>query len=140
MAGSKTTYLAQKTLDHNLGGAAYTRPGTVYLVLSMAAFDATATGSACNEVAAVGYARLSLPNSGATWSAATLAWPSEKHNLNDLLFPSATTSWGTPLSAYLADAATAGNVLYGSDITNPQPVGIGDIAKIQASGFSFQES
>jgi len=140
MAGSKTTYLAQKTLDHNLGGTAYTRPATVYLVLSLAAFDATATGAACNEVAAVGYARLSLPNSSATWSAATLAWPSAKHNLNDLVWPSATTAWGTPQSAYIADAATAGNLLYGADITNPQPVGIGDTAKIQASGFSFLES
>lgn len=140
MPGSKTQYLAQKMIDHGLGGTTFTRPGTVWLLLSTAAFDPTAVGAACNEVVASGYARLSLPNSSATWSAASSGYPSEKHNLNDLVFVTATAAWGTPQSAYLADAATAGNLLYGSDISNPQAVGIGDTAKIQASGFAFNEA
>jgi hypothetical protein len=111
----------------------------VYLALSTAAFDANATGTAMSEVTAGGYARVSLANSSATWSAATAGWPSEKHNLNVLSFPAATADWGTPLSAYLCDASTGGNAMYGSDITNPQLVNSGDIAKIAATAFGFNE-
>lgn len=139
MSGSKTAYLSQKLLDHALGGAAFTPPTTVYLCMSTAGFSANSTGAAMTEVAASGYARVALTNDGTTWSAATAAAPSEKHNLADLVFAAATAAWGTPTSAYLADAATAGNLLYGSDITNPQIVGIGDTPKIPAGAFVFNE-
>lgn len=139
--GSKTIYLAQKVLDHVLGGTVFTRPATVYMALSAAAFDPAAVGSSFSELAfAGGYARLVLANSNTVWSAATLANPSEKHNINDLTWVTATTAWGNPLSAYLADAATSGNLLYGSDISNPQSIGIGDTAKIAANGFTFNET
>lgn len=139
MAGSKTAYLSQKMLDHGLGGAPYVPPATVWLCLSMTAFDSGATGAAVNEVAAGDYARVELPNDATTWTAATLAEPSEKHNLNDFVWPAASSEWGTPNSAYLADALTGGNLLYGADITNPQLIGTGDTAKIAAGAFSFNE-
>jgi hypothetical protein len=140
--GSKTAYLAQKALDHVLGGTTYTRPATVYMALSGAAFDPNqVNGSSFFEVAFTGgYARLVLANSSSVWTPASLAWPSEKHNINDLLWVTATAAWGQPLSAYLADAATGGNLLYGSNITNPQDIGIGDTAKIAAGGFVFNET
>lgn len=140
MAGSKTAYLSRKMLDHALGGAAYVPPATLYLVLSTSAFDPAATGSACAEVPAAGYARIAITNDGTAWSAATAAEPSEKHNLADLAYAAATSAWGTPQSAYLADAATLGNLLYGADITNPQVIGVGDTAKIAALAFVFQEA
>lgn len=140
MSGSKTEYLSKKILDHMLGGAAYTPPGTLYLCLSTAAFTALATGVAMSEIAAADYGRLAVANNGTTWSAGTGgAVPSEKHNLIEFAFAAATNSWGTPQSAYLADAATAGNALFGSDITNPQLINIGDIAKIAAAAFVFNE-
>lgn len=139
MSGSKTAYLSQKLLDHVLGGAAFTPPTTVYLALSTAAFSATSTGAAMAEVTASDYARLSLTNNSGTWSAATAAAPSEKHNLADLAYAAATSAWGTPASAYLADAATNGNLLYGSDISNPQIIGSGDTAKVPADAFVFNE-
>jgi hypothetical protein len=139
MAGSKTSYLSQKILAHVLGEAVYTRPSTLWLCLSMVAFTPGATGTAMNEVAASGYARLSLPNNVTIWSAATAAEPSEKHNLADMVFPTAGASWGTPLSAYLADAATLGNLLYGADITNPQQIKTGDIPRVLAETFVLHE-
>lgn len=139
MAGSKTAYLSKKLLDHVLGGAAYTPPATLYLCLSTAAFTPTATGAAMNEVNAVGYARLAIASDGTNWSVGTAAAPSEKHNLLELAFAPATATWGTPQSAYLADASTGGNALYGSDITNPQAIAIADVAKIAAGAFVFNE-
>lgn len=139
MPGSKTDYLSKKILDHVLGGAAYTPPATLYLCLSTAAFNALATGVAMAEVVAAGYARLAVANNGTTWTTATAGAPSEKHNQIEFAFAAATTVWGTPQSAYLADAATAGNALFGSDITNPQAINIGDVAKIAANAFVFHE-
>jgi hypothetical protein len=140
--GSKTAYLAQKVLDHMLGGPVYTPPTTVYMALSIAAFDPNAVnGGSFSEIPFSGsYARLVLANNTTVWTSATAASPSEKHNINDLAWVTATGDWGQPLSAYLVDASTGGNLLYGSDITNPQPVGIGDTAKIAAGGFVFNET
>lgn len=140
MAGSKCAYLAQKELDALLGVTAYTPPANLYVALSTAAFDPSATGSAMTEVVAADYARVEIANSSATWSAATAASPSEKHNLADILFTTATSDWGTPLSVYLCDAATAGNALYGADISNAQDVQSGDTAKIKASALIVNES
>lgn len=139
MAGSKTAYLAQKLLDHMLGGAAYAPPATLYVCLSTAAFDPAATGAALNEITAGDYARHAVANDAATWSAATAGWPSGKHNLIDIPWDTATSAWGTPLSAYLADAAAAGNLLYGADISNAQVIGTGDIARIPATAIIFEE-
>jgi hypothetical protein len=139
MAGSKTAYLARRQLEHMFGGEPYEPPASVYLCLSTAAFTPAATGSAMTEVDADDYLRIELANDGTTWSDATAGSPSRKHNLQDLVYATATSDWGIPLSAYLADAATAGNALYGADITNPQIIGAGDTAKVQATAFVFQE-
>jgi hypothetical protein len=139
MAGSKTVYLARKLLDHTLGGPAFTPPTTVYLCLSTAPFAPASTGVEMAEVEADDYARVPLVNDGTTWTTATGTSPSRKHNKEDLLYPAATSDWGTPQSAYLADALTGGNLLYGADITNPTVIGTGDTAKVKATAFVFQE-
>lgn len=140
MAGSKTAYLAQRMLEHVLGGTAYTKPATVYIALSTAAFNPNATGSAMTEVSAGDYVRLAVTNDLTKWSGATAASPSEKHNAVDFTWSAATSSWGTPQSVYVADAASAGNVLYGADISNAQLINSGDTAKVAASTFVFDES
>lgn len=139
MAGSKTAYLSKKLLDHGLGGATYTPPTTVFVLLSTAAFDPAAVVGSMSEVTASDYARLSVGANSTYWTAATAAAPSEKHNVSDLAWAPATSSWGTPQSVYLADASTGGNLLYGADITNPQLISSGDTPKIVAAAFVFNE-
>lgn len=139
MAGSKTAYLSKAILDHVLGRTTYTAPATLYVVLSTAAFDPLATGSACNEVAGGAYARVASTNNTTEWPNASSAAPSIKANANDLVFPTATADWGTPLAAYLADASSSGNLLYGADIPSSSDVAIGDIFKIFAGTFIFSE-
>jgi hypothetical protein len=140
MAGSKTLYLAKAVNDHVLGRTTYTAPATLYVLLSLAAFDPTATGSACNEIPSSGaYARVAVTNNTTEWPNSTSAIPSIKANANDIVFPTATADWGTPLSAYLADASSSGNLLYGADIPTSSDVAIGDIFKIFAGTFIFSE-
>jgi hypothetical protein len=139
MAGSKTLYLSKKLLDLVLSNTTYTPPGTVYAVLSSAAFDPTATGSACNEITGGAYARVAITNNTTNWPTATSAVPSVKANANDIVFPTATADWGTPLAVYLADASSAGNLLYGADLSSSSDVAIGDIFKVFAGTFIFSE-
>ncbi|WP_377846978.1 hypothetical protein [Bosea sp. UC22_33] len=56
MAGSASDYLEKKLLDHSLGVAAYTMPGTVYLALFTADPGEAGPGT---EVSGNGYARQS---------------------------------------------------------------------------------
>lgn len=140
MPGSKTVYLAQKMLEHCLGSTPFTKPTTVYLALSLSAFDPLATGTAMNEVVGGSYARKAVPNDSTTWTAGTAEHPSEKHNIAAISFVTATAAWGSPQSVYISDAATAGNLLYGVDITNPQAVNSGDIARMGASTLMFNEA
>jgi hypothetical protein len=140
MAGGKTAYLSQAMLDHVLGGATFTQPATVYIALSSAAYDPNATGSAMNELAATGaYARVAVTNDGTGWAAASAAAPSVKSNINDVAFAAASAAWAEPLSAYICDAASGGNALYGADFTSPSPVNSGDTFKILAGTFVISE-
>jgi hypothetical protein len=139
MAGSKTAYLSQKILDHVLGQVTYTPPTHVFLVFSTAAYDPNATGVACNECVAGDYARVSFINDLTIWTSATAAAPSEKHQIADMAFATATSTWGTPLAWYLADALTAGNLLYGADNTDPALVNSGDTPRIPAGAFVLNE-
>jgi hypothetical protein len=141
MAGGKTAYLSQAMLDHVLGGATFTQPATVYIALSAAAYDPNATGTAMSELDdTVGaYARLAVTNDSSSWAAASAAAPSVKSNVNDLAFAAATADWAEPLSAYICDAATGGNTLYGADFTTPTPTSSGDTFKILAGTFIISE-
>ena len=139
MAGSKTAYLSQAVLDHCLGGTPFVPPADIWFVVSMSPFDSSATGDACAELTAADYARLEAVNDDTTWAPASVGAPSLKSNLSDLVWAEATTDWGEPLSMYVADAATSGNLLYGADLAANDGVAIADIFKILAGTFVFSE-
>lgn len=142
MAGSKTVYLEKKLLDHVLGKTTYTAPATFYVALSLSPFDPAATGSAMDEVTigVGGYARVSNTNNTTNWPNATGGNPADKTNGIDLNFGTPSTNWGTVRSAYLCDASTGGNALYGADFTEEQSIISGTLFKIDAGTWSFQES
>lgn len=139
MAGSKTAFLSKALLDHVLGRTTYTAPATLYVVLSLSPFDPLATGSACDEITGGAYARVASTNNTTEWPNASSAIPSIKANASDLVFPAATADWGTPMSAYLGDASSSGNLLYGADLPSSSDVPIGETFKIFASTFIFSE-
>lgn len=113
MAGLKTTYLANKDLEHNLGKTAFTMPTGCYLALFTVAPTIAGGGT---EVTGSGYARQAV-TFGAAASGAIA-------NDNLIAFPVVTSSGYTVKGLYAAimDASTGGNMLYlvsyngGSDI------------------------
>lgn len=141
MAGGKTAYLQAKLLDHTLGSVDYTPPASLWVVLSVAAFDPDATGSACDEVDPTGtaYTRIELVNNTTNFPAAAGTDPAVKGIGVDVTFAIATADYGTVYSAYLADASTNGNLVYGSDSVAPVPIALGAQMVIQAGTWLFTE-
>lgn len=137
MPGSKTDYLENAVLNGVLGGPQYTLPATVYIALSAAAYSDAATGSAMNEIAGNAYARVAVTNNATNWPAASAG---SKSNGALFTFPAATGNWGTITSFYICDAATAGNALYGGDLTTARTILTGDTASFAQSAITVTES
>lgn len=136
MAGSKCVYLENKALDIILGGTAWTAPSTVYIALSTAAFSSSSTGSALTEVSGGGYTRVAVTNNSTNWPNAS---SSVKSNGTVFTFPTATGSWSTVLSFYIIDASSAGNALYGADLTASRTIATGDTASFAISSITLTE-
>ena len=139
MAGSKSDYLEKKILDYLLGNVTDFRSTTVYIALSTAAYSDAATGSAMTEVSGGSYARVAVTNDATNWPAATGTSPASKSNGAAFTFPTATAGWGTVVSFYICDASTAGNILYGGDLTASKTVASGDTATFAASSITITE-
>lgn len=140
MAGGKSDYLEKKILDLVLGATAFTAPGTVYVALSTAAYTDSATGSSMSEVTGGSYARVAVTNNSTNWPAASGTNPTVKSNAVTITFPQATAAWGTVNSFYICDASTAGNVLYGGDLSAGKVVGIGDTPSFAVGALVVQEA
>jgi hypothetical protein len=137
MAGSKSAYLENKALDIILGGTSWTAPATVYIALSTAAFSTASTGSSMTEVSGGSYARVSVTNNSTNWPNASSG---SKANGAVFTFPAATANWGTVLSFYIVDASSAGNVLYGADLTTSRTINNGDTASFAVSAITLTET
>lgn len=114
-------YLENKLLDHALGVAAFTAPGTVYL----AAFTSNPTDAGTGaEVSGGSYARQAVTfgaaSGGATENSATVT------------FPQATASWGTVTHLGIFDAASAGNLLVHAPLTTARAIDTDDVLEVLA--------
>lgn len=137
MAGSKAQYLQNAALNTVLGGPQFTLPSFVHIALSTAAFTSTATGSAMSEVNAGGYSRVQVTNNTSNWPNASNG---SKANNAVFTFTSATANWGTVLSFYIVDASSAGNVLYGADLTTSRTINSGDTASFAVGSITLTEN
>lgn len=136
MAGSKSNYLEAAILNHILGAETYTPPGIVYVALSSAAYNESATGASFSEVAVGSYARVAMTNNTTSWPHIT---GSSKTNGITVTFPTASSSWPEVLSFYLLDASTSGNILYGGDLTTGRTLLTGDTASFAPGAMTITE-
>ena len=120
---SKSDYLENKLLDHQLGKTAYTMP-TVWVGL----YTATPTDAGGGtEVTGGSYARKST--AAADWNAAASG---SSANANAITFVTATGSWGNVTHFGIFDAATTGNLLRWAVLTTPKTISNGDTASFAA--------
>lgn len=133
----KSPYLANLLLDTLIGtngGAVLVAPTTLYVAL----FTVQPTDvSAGTEVSGGSYARLSIQNVPANFTAAASR---AKSNAADLAFAAASGSWGTVVGYALFDAPTGGNMLFRGTLTGPVTITTGDVLSIRAGQLTITEN
>lgn len=122
MAGF-SDFLENELLDHVFGNAAYSAPATVYVALFTAAPNDAGGGT---EVSGGSYARKAVTNNATNWPAAS---GGAKANGTDIVFVTATASWGTVTHFAIFDAATSGNMLGWGALAASKAIGNGDTAQ-----------
>ena len=120
-----SNYLENALINATLRNTSYTSPTTVYV--SLWTSDPTDAGSG-TEVSGGSYARTSV----------TFGAPSNGVSLNnaDVVFPTATASWGTVGWIGINDNSTGGNLLYHTALDIAKTIDTGDIFKIETGNLS----
>lgn len=106
LAAMITSYLMKKLVDHSLGKASFTMPTNVYHCLFGS--DPTIAGSLGSEVGVGGYARQALTAIMSAFDATT----GVSSNASAVTYPTPTADYPTVNYAGIADAASAGNLLF----------------------------
>lgn len=119
--GALSNYLETALLNAVLRNTPYTSPATVYLALYLSDPTEADTGT---EVSGGGYARqpvtFTAPSNGQVTNSA------------DIIFPVATTDWGTVTHVGIRDAATGGNLLWYGPLTVSKVIQANDQLIIKA--------
>lgn len=110
---SKSDYLENKDLDHNLGKTSFTMPATVYLALCTSTPTDASTGTTIVEANYTGYARKKVEA-----AALNAAASGQSTNKEALTFAECTAGSSTVTAWALVDALTLGNVLYWGTATS----------------------
>lgn len=130
-------YLENKIVDAIFRGQTLPTITTTYIGLTTNPLYDANTGTNASEFAfAGGYTRVAITgsltnwmgtsyNTGGTVSAGTNGTVS---NNTAITFPAPTGAWGVANSFGLFDAATAGNLLFFGQLTNPKTINAGDAA------------
>ena len=125
----KTYYWAGNVINAGLRGVPYTPPTGSYVALYTA--SPTPAGGGV-EVVGGGYSRQQ-----AVWTAPVNG---QSTNVADLVFPVASTSWGTIVAYGLVDAGLSGNLLYFAPLNAPQLVDINSQVKFPVGQLQILEA
>ena len=125
-------YLEGKIIDSTLRGQTFPTISTIWIGLASAATTEAGTAS---EITGTSYARVSVSATTANFSAHGAAGPSS--NAAAITFTIAGGSWGTVSHIFIADASTAGNILYHGALTTPKAVGTNDTFQIAANDLDI---
>ena len=108
-----SNYLENKLIDHILRGTSFSQP-SIYVGL-VGKYDAAQleAGTLTHELSGGSYARIGSIRGDVYWSAGSTDGLTD--NESNITFAAASNEWGHVSGIFLADAASAGNVLlYGS--------------------------
>lgn len=129
-------YLEDALINAIFNGIAYTFPASVYVGLNTAAGDETTPTWIATELdpaVATGYARVEAPS--AVWQGSVGGGTS---NTDTVTFPVAAADWGTVTHVTLWDAATAGNLLFKTELLLARIVANGDQVAFPLGNLNVQ--
>jgi hypothetical protein len=125
----KTHYLNDNFINLALRNTPFTPPADVYLALFTVAPDVSGGGT---EVSGGSYLRqvvtFSVSSNGQT------------SNTAEVLFPIASSAWGTVVSLALMDAVAGGNMMYFGSLNSPRTVLTSDQIRFPAGQLVVQET
>lgn len=131
-AASMSDYLENKLVDHVFRATAYTAPATVYVGLGTAACSDSSFGT---EATGGSYARVAITSATTAWkgthgttTGASSGTGGTISNAAAITFPAPTANWGVVTHYFIADAATAGNLLVCQALTTSKTINNGDAA------------
>lgn len=117
-AGKISDAVAVKLLDLAFRNQAYSAPDT-YVGFTTAVITDSDTGSSVTEVSGGSYARKQVNVNGGSSPTWDVAASGAVDNTHDIVLPTATASWGTVTSMFIASAASAGDmIVYDNDIAD----------------------
>lgn len=125
----KTYYLDAVLINAALRQVEYTPPTASYVALYIV--SPTFSGGGVEVASGGGYGRQAV-----VWSAPVSG---QSSNTADVVFPVATSPWGTITSYALLDAPTAGNVLYFANLNATQTIQTNDQVKFPAGQLQVIE-
>jgi hypothetical protein len=128
MSNAASDYLENELLDHVLGNASFTSPGTS---LYVALFHGTAAGVLTNLEAGTLTDEITLGSYTRTQVAFNAAASGSISNNGAVTFPTATGNYdGAVTCIAIMDATSAGNVLFYGELTVAKTVTTGDTFQI----------
>lgn len=132
-ATSMADYLENKIVDWLFRAQVFTVPSPKYVGLATAACSDSSFGT---EVSGGSYARVSVTDALANWAGtqsagsttASTGTGGTTSNNGAITFPTPTANWGQVTHFFIADAASAGNLLFCAALTTAKTVNNGDPA------------
>lgn len=106
------------------------------LWLGLSTTTPTEAGGNVTEPSGNAYARVQISTSD--FAAASGGAPTTKANDNDISFPEATGSWGTPTYLTVHNASTAGSVVAFGALSNSQAIVAGNTVTLQTGDVVFR--
>lgn len=141
-AAALSDYLENKVVDHLFRATAYTAPTTIYVGLSTAAcsdtgFGTEATGGSYARVA-ITPATTAFKGTHGTTTGASSGTDGTIENAAAVTFTTPTAGWGTVTHWFIADAASAGNILLCAALTVSKTINNGDSVSFAIDALSIQ--
>lgn len=129
-----TNYTENNLINHIFRTASFAKPSTLYIGLITTLTDGEA--GTVTEVTGGSYARIARNPLDANWDVTTTTGTTA--NTASIQFPAATADWGTVTSFGIWDAATGGNLLIYSALTNARTITNGTTPSFGAGALTFQ--
>jgi len=133
VSGGKGFWWANKVTAAIYGGQPFVPPPVLYVALFLVEPGPAGGGL---EVNAASYARVAVPNDPDHWAA---PMGGSTSNLQDIVFPDATTDWGTITAFAIFDAAVKGNQVGWAPFHDTYIILRGSKSRFPVGGFVVQE-
>jgi len=141
-SNAATTYLEHRLLNFlfknnaAIGGVTFASPGdSIYVGLATAVSDLEA--GSLTEATFGSYARRQV--TAANWTLAGSSTDQQTiKNTNNIEFPASTGTTNTVTHAFIADAATSGNILFIGALDASKTIATGDVFRINSNNLTIE--